>query len=171
MLEKYFTNDEFDILKKNDDLIYKSLEIVTKLFNDKNDKGGFPYVVHLLKVYSGVSDYIEKVCALLHDVVEDTDVTYIDLKNIGYSDEIINILKIITKNKGEDYSKYIDRIIDSENVHAMNIKLADLCHNMDIKRIKNPTANDYERVSKRYEPAYRKILNKINEMEKDYVRY
>ena len=41
---------------------------------------GFPYVIHLLKVYSGVSDYIEKVCALLHDIIEDTDVTYDDLR-------------------------------------------------------------------------------------------
>ncbi len=166
MLEKYFTEEEIDNLKNNQDLIYKSLEIVTKLFNDKDDKGGFPYVIHLLKVYSGVSDYLEKVCALLHDVVEDTEISYNDLKKLGYQDDVIDILEILTKNKGEDYSKYIDRIIDSKNIHAMNIKIADLRHNMDITRIKNPTANDYERVSKRYEPAYRKILNKINEMEK-----
>ena len=78
----------------------------------------------------------------------------------------MEILSILTKIKGEDYANYIKRIIDSENTHAMNIKLSDLRHNMDIKRIKNPTTNDYERISKRYEPAYQKILNKLNEMEK-----
>lgn len=166
MLEKYFTEEEFNVIKETNDLIYKSLEIVTKLFNEKCDKGGFPYVIHLLKVYSGVSSYLEKVCALLHDVVEDTDVTYDDLKGVGYSDEIIDILKIITKTKGEDYRKYIDRIIESSNIHAMNIKLADLRHNMDLSRIKNPTANDYERISKRYEPAYERINTKLKEMEK-----
>ena len=164
MLEKYFTEEELDSIRNTDDLIYKSLELVTKLFNDKCDKGGFPYVIHLLKVYSGVSSYLEKVCALLHDVVEDTDVTYDDLKSVGYSDEVIDILRIITKIKGEDYRVYIDRIIDSNNIHAMNIKLADLRHNMDLSRIKNPTANDYERISKRYEPAYERINNKIKEM-------
>ena len=171
MLKKYFTEEEYEKIKNTDELIYKSLEIVTKLFNEKCDKGGFPYVIHLLKVYEGVSDYLEKVCALLHDVIEDTDVTYDDLKEVGYNDDVITILTILTKLKGEDYRDYINRIINSENIHAMNIKLSDLCHNMDLGRIKNPTANDYERVSKRYEPAYQKILNKIEEMEKENVRH
>lgn len=166
MLKKYFTEEEYNNLKENNELIYKSLEIVTRLFNDKCDKGGFPYVIHLLKVYDGVSDYLEKVCALLHDVVEDTDVTYDELVDIGYNNDVIDILKVLTKLKGEDYRNYIDRIIDSGNIHAMNIKLSDLRHNMDLGRIKNPTANDYERVSKRYEPAYQKILNKLEQKEK-----
>ena len=165
MLKEYFSEEELIGLRKNSDLIYKSLEIVTRLFNDKNDKGGMPYVIHLLKVYSGVSDYLEKVCALLHDVVEDTDVSYDDLIDIGYNKEVIDILRILTKLKGEDYKDYITRIIDSGNKNAMNIKLADLRHNMDPSRIKNPTTNDYERISKRYEPAYQRILNKLSEME------
>ena len=166
MLEKYFTEEEYKIIKETDNLIYKSLEIVTRVFSEKCDKGGFPYIIHLLKVYSGVSDYKEKVCALLHDVVEDTDIGYNDLETVGYDKEIIEILTILTKLKGEDYRDYIDRIISSENVHAMNIKLADLRHNMDSGRIKNPSPNDYERITKRYEPAYEKIINKLNEMEK-----
>ncbi len=165
MLEKYFEEVEYQKLCASNDLIYKSLEIVTRLFNDKNDKGGMPYVIHLLKVYSGVSDYLEKVCALLHDVVEDTDVTFDDLKKVGFNDEVIEILMILTKEKGEDYRHYINRILNSDNRHAMNIKLADLRHNMDISRIKNPTTNDYERISKRYEPSYEKIYTKLNEEE------
>ena len=166
MLEKYFTEEEYQKLRETNDLMYKSLEIVTKLFNDKCDKGGFAYVVHLLKVYSGVSEYIEKVCALLHDVVEDTLVTYEDLSLVGYPSDVIEILRILTKLKGEDYRDYIERIVKSENIHAMHIKLSDLRHNMDLGRIKNPTANDYERVSKRYEPAYERINNQLQEMEK-----
>ena len=166
MLEKYFTEEEYKKIKETDELIYKSLEIVTRVFNDKVDKGGFPYVIHLLKVYSGVSDYLEKVCALLHDIIEDTDVTYDDLRMVGYNEEIIDILTILTKLKGEDYRDYINRIINSDNYHAMNIKLSDLRHNMDSGRIKNPTQNDYERITKRYEPAYEKISNKLNERRK-----
>ena len=166
MLEKYFEEEEYQKILSTNDLMYKSLEIVTRLFNDKSDKGGFPYVIHLLKVYSGVSDYNEKVCALLHDVVEDTDVTFDDLKKVGYDDAIIDTLEVLTKKKGEDYRDYIERIINSGNMHAMNIKIADLRHNMDLSRIKNPTSNDYERISKRYEPAYQKIMNYINEKEK-----
>ena len=166
MLEKYFEEEEYKRIKETDELVYKSLEIVTRVFSDKVDKGGFPYVIHLLKVYSGVSDYTEKVCALLHDIIEDTDISYDDLRMVGYSEEIIDILTILTKLKGEDYRDYIERIIDSENYHAMNIKLADLRHNMDSGRIINPKANDYERITKRYEPAYEKISNKLNERRK-----
>ena len=166
MLEKYFTEEEYKRIKETDELIYKSLEIVSKVFSEKCDKGGFPYIIHLLKVYSNVSDYKEKVCALLHDIIEDTDITYDDLRDVGYSEEIIDILTILTKIKGEDYRDYIKRIIDSGNTHAMNIKLADLRHNMDSGRIKNPRGNDYERITKRYEPAYEKISNKLNEMER-----
>ena len=166
MLREYFTEEEYQRLCKCDDLLYKSLEIAVRLFEGKNDKSGIPYVVHLLKVYSGVSDYKEKCCALLHDVKEDTDVTYDDLREVGFDEEIIEILKILTKNKGEDYGKYIDRIISSKNIHALNIKLADLAHNMDITRIKNPTVNDYERINKRYLPAREKILNELEKRRK-----
>ena len=164
MLKNYFSEEKYEYYKNQDDLIFKSLELVTRLFDDKVDKGGLPYSIHLLKVYSGVSDYIEKVCALLHDVVEDTDVTFDDLREFGYPEEVIEILKLLTKSKGADYQAYIDNIVDSGNAHAMNIKLSDLRHNMDINRIKNPTVNDYERVNKRYAPAYEKIQNKLNEI-------
>ena len=164
MLKKYFEEEEYERIKEENELIYKSLEIVCKVFDDKTDKGGFPYVIHLLKVYSGVSEYIQKVCALLHDIIEDTDVTYDDLRDVGYSEEIIEILTILTKVKGEDYRDYINRIIKSDNIHAMNIKLADLKHNMDSGRIKNPTTNDMERITKRYAPAYEKISNRLNEI-------
>ena len=166
MLEKYFTEEEYKRIKETDNLFYKSLEIITRVFSEKCDKGGFPYVIHLLKVYSGVSEEIEKICALLHDVIEDTDITYDDLRNVGYSEKIIDILTILTKLKGEDYRDYINRIIDSKNIHAMNIKLADLRHNMDSGRIKNPSPNDVMRITKRYEPAYERIYNILNEMEK-----
>lgn len=161
MLKQYFTEEEYEKLVQSNDLLYKSLEIMTKVFENKCDKGGIPYSVHLLKVYSGVYDYTEKCCALLHDIIEDTDVTYDDLKEVGFSEEIIEILTILTKTKGEDYSKYIDRIINSKNTHALNIKLVDLAHNMEVGRIKNPTVNDYERINKRYLPAREKILNEL----------
>ena len=166
MIKKYLSDLEYENIKKSDNLLYKSLEIITKLFNDKQDKGNSPYVVHLLKVYSNVNTYEEKIVALLHDVIENTEVTKEDLKDLGYNEDIINEIVILTKKKGEDYRDYIERIIKSNNIVAMNVKLSDLKCNMDIKKIKNPTTNDYERIHKRYEPAYDRILNKLNEMER-----
>ena len=165
MLEKYFTEEELEELKNNENLLFKALELVTRLFNNKTDKGGFPYSVHLLKVYSGVTDYNEKIIALLHDTIEDTEITDKDLL-ILFPKEIVNSVKVLTKKKGSDYQKYIDSIINSNDVHAMNVKLSDLTHNMDLNRIKNPSVNDYERVNKRYAPAYERIQNKLKEMEK-----
>ncbi len=166
MLKKYFTEEDYQKLKESNDLLYKTFELVIKLFDDKTDKGGMPYLNHLVKVYAGVKEYDEKIIALLHDVVEDTDVTFEDLKEFGYPASIIEALNYLTKRKGEYYPDYIDRIINSNNIHAMNVKLADLTHNIDIKRIKNPSVNDYERVSKRYVPAYNKILSKLEELKK-----
>lgn len=166
MLKNYFNEEEYLFYKENDNIIYKSLELANRVFEDKNDKGGLPYIIHLLRVYSGVSCEIEKAAALLHDIIEDTDITYQELEEFNINKEIINILKILTKLKGEDYAKYIDRIIKSNNIHALNIKLADLSHNMEVGRIKNPTINDYERINKRYLPAREKILRYIQEMEK-----
>ena len=166
MIKKYFSDLEYENLVNNDNLIDKSLEIITNLFNDKLDKGNSPYVLHLLKVYHGVNTSEEKIVALLHDVLENTDTTMNDLKELGYSKNIIDNIFVLTKKKGEDYRDYIDRIINSNNKVAMNVKLSDLKCNMDIKKIKNPTTNDYERIHKRYEPAYDRILNKLNEMEK-----
>ena len=165
MLKSYFDSDEYLKLKESSDLLYKTLELVLKVFDDKVDKGGLPYFNHLFKVYSGVSSYNEKIIALLHDIVEDTNITFNDLKEFGYTDDIILPLTYLTKKKGEYYPDYIERIINSNNVHTLNVKLADLKHNMDITRIKNPTVNDYERISKRYEPAYIKIKNKLDELE------
>ena len=164
MLNKYFTEEEILNLKNNKDLLEKSLDLILKLFNDKTDKEGIPYIVHLMMVYKGVSSYNEKIIALLHDALEDTDVTDSDLRYLGYNDEIIEPLIYLTKKKGEYYSDYIERIIMSHDIHVYNVKLSDLKHNMDINRIKNPTVNDYERITKRYKLAYEKLINAIENL-------
>jgi len=166
MLKEYFSSEEIESLKNNNDLLYKTLEIVLRLFNGKVDKSGIPYIVHLMKVYEGVFDYKEKIVALMHDIIEDTSVSLDDLKYLGYDDEVIMMLSYLSKKKGEYYPDYIDRLISSNNIHVLNIKLSDLKHNMDIKRIENPTMNDYERITSRYMPAYNKIQGKIEKLMK-----
>lgn len=169
MLKKNFTEDEYNKLKSSNDLLLKTLELVTKLFEGKTDKAGLPYYNHLLKVYANVSEYDEKIIALLHDVVEDTDITFDNLKEYGYPDSILEALKVLTKKKGEYYPDYIERIIESNNIQAMNVKLADLKHNIDINRIEKPTINDYERINKRYIPAINKIQNKLEQIKESKI--
>lgn len=129
------------------------LVLVTDLFRGKKDKGGYPYLDHLLTVSNKGKTYEEKLVGLLHDTFEDTDMTYQELKEFGVQDDILDAVVILTKKKGETYNEYIDRVKESKNELAINVKLNDLEHNMDIKRIACPTEKDYERL-KKYERAH-----------------
>ena len=166
MLKKYFTEEKYDELKKSNNLIYKALEIVSNLFKYDNDKGGYPYMLHLLYVYNHVDTMDQKVVALLHDVIEDKNVSSDDLLDIGFSKDTISDIETLSREKGSDYTKYIDNIVENGSYDALCVKLADLKNNMDMSRIKDPTIKDYERVEKRYNPSYEKILNKLKEMER-----
>ena len=164
MLREYFTEEKYDELKQSDDLIYKALEISTELFKNDVDKGGYPYVLHLLYVYSNVYTKEEKVIALLHDVMEDKKVTKEELLEIGFPSKIVNDVETLTRIKPIEYTDYIDNIIKTGSREALEVKLADLKNNIDLTRIKNPSVKDYERVEKRYIPSYEKILNRLKEM-------
>ena len=165
MLKEYFDEDKYLELKESDNLVYKALEIASKLFKHDTDKGGYPYVIHLLYVYRHVDTINQKVVALLHDTIEDKNVSGEDLLDIGFPKNIVEDVKILSKKKGTDYNKYIDNIIKNGSIDALLVKLADLKNNMDMSRIKNPSISDYERVEKRYAPNYEKILNRLKEME------
>ena len=164
MLKNYFDESKYEELKKSKDLIYKALEITTSLFYGDTDKGGMPYMLHILYVYQHVNSMEEKIIALLHDVIEDKDVTKEDLIEVGIPDKIVNDVVILTRDKKVDYQLYIDNIIANGSLAALNVKLADIENNMDITRIQNPTFKDYERVEKRYVPTFEKIMNRIKEI-------
>jgi len=122
------------------------------------DKGGEPYILHPLRVMMKLKDEKQRIVAVLHDAIEDTRVTDIDLVVKGLDIDLLNVILTLTRNKNESYDKYIDRI--SHNEFAIQVKLADLEDNMDMSRIKNPTGKDYERVDKYYE-AREKLLNAL----------
>ncbi len=166
MLKEYLTEEKYDELKSSNCLIYKALELSLELFKSDADKGGFPYVLHLFYVYKNVLEKEEKVVALLHDVMEDKNVTKEDLLEIGFPSKIVSDISVLTRRKDVSYDAYIDNIIKNGSKEALEVKLADLKNNIDLTRIKNPTVKDYERVEKRYMPSYEKILNRLKEIEK-----
>lgn len=137
-------------------MIEKAILIAVNAHRCQVDKGGKPYILHPLRLMFSIEDETEKICAVLHDVIEDTDVTLDYLRERGFSKEVLSALDALTRRKDETYDEFIDRII--ENKIACNVKLADLNDNMDISRIKNPTEKDYERLEK-YKKAKDKILN------------
>ena len=164
MLKDYLSEEKILELKDSDNYIYKALELCLNLFENNTDKGGYPYIIHLMYVYKNVSSIDEKVVALLHDTMEDKGIKEEELLSIGFTKKHVNDVKVLTRIKPMDYNTYIDNLIKNGSKEALNVKLADLKNNMDMTRIKNPTVKDYERVEKRYAPAYEKILNKLKEM-------
>ncbi len=167
MLKNYFDEDKYEEIKNEEVPILKALEIATTLFENDLDKGGRPYLLHLMYVYLHVSTKHEKTVALLHDVLEDKDVTKEDLLDVGFNEDIVNDVVSLTRVKPIEYNDYIDNLIKKGSVEALHVKLADLEHNMDISRIANPTVKDVERIKKRYIPTHEKITNRLEEIEND----
>jgi len=112
----------------------------------QKDKGGQDYFSHPLYVSSLVNTENEKIVALLHDVVEDTNITLDYLRDQGFSDDIIKAVDAITKRNSESYKDYLNRLC--KNKLAVKVKIADMTHNSDIKRIPNPQQEDFDRVQK-----------------------
>ena len=139
-------------------MLSKAIEIAAKAHRNQTDKGGSPYILHPMRVmlnFCGDEEEAVKICAVLHDVVEDTDVTLDDLRAEGFSEEIIAALDCLTKRKNENYDEFISRVLTNEI--ACRVKNGDLADNMDLTRIPNPTKKDIERV-KKYSAAADRIM-------------
>ena len=132
-------------------MIEKAIQIVVKAHEHQRDKAGQPYIFHLLRVMERGNTKTEKICGILHDLVEDTDWTFEKLKKEGFSDEVLGVLDCVTRRENEDYDAFIYRI--SQNPIAIKVKLNDLQDNMDIRRLKTITDKDKERLNK-YLKAY-----------------
>lgn len=114
-------------------LTKKALRLCFDAHKDQTDKTGMPYVFHPFHLAEQMTDEISTVCALLHDVVEDTDYTLEDLAEMGYPQEVIDVLRLLTHNPEVPYFDYVKAI--SVNPIAKQVKLADLAHNSDLSRM------------------------------------
>ena len=139
-------------------MLNKAIAIAAKAHDGQVDKGGKPYILHPLRVMMNCESEAAKICAVLHDVIEDTIITLEDLTSHGFAQEIIDALDCLTKRKGESYDDFISRILPNEL--ACHVKLADLTDNMDLTRIQNPTAEDEARIQK-YKLAADRILDAL----------
>lgn len=121
----------------------------------QKDKAGKRYVWHPIHVMINVKGYNEKIVALLHDIVEDTEVTVPDLKNLKFSKEVIEAVDVITKKKDQEYFSYLKSIRD--NSIAKKVKIEDLKHNSDLKRLRSITQKDIDRAIK-----YKKAIDYLS---------
>jgi (p)ppGpp synthase/HD superfamily hydrolase len=149
-----------EIFMRKGELLGKVLVLATNAHAGQFDRGGNPYILHPLKVMHYLkSDDEELQCiALLHDVVEDTNTTWEDLVAIGCTTRIISAVKALTKMPGENYDTYKEYVFGNED--AMRVKMSDLRHNSDIRRLKGITQKDIDRIAK-YNRFYLEIQTRL----------
>ena len=124
--------------------IERAIEIAARAHAGQVDKAGAPYIFHPLRVMFAVKTPEQKMTAILHDVVEDTDVTFEYLRTEGFSTEVLDAVKALTKADGEARLDAARRA--ANNAIARIVKLADVTDNMDISRITSPSEKDYARL-------------------------
>jgi len=147
---------------KKGELLSKMLHIATNAHHGQFDKGGNPYILHPLKVmhYLKTNDEELMAIALGHDVIEDTSVTYKDLREAGITERVIEGIRALTKQPGQTYDEYKEGVF--ANVDAMRVKMADLRHNTDIRRLKGVTEKDIARMAK-YNVFYLELAAALSE--------
>lgn len=160
-LLKYMSLFSLKYAYSRDILYLRACSIIDNVFKDKVDKAGERYLNHLYRVSNRLDDITEKIAGLLHDIVEDTEVTYYDLLEMGFPIDIIEIISLVTNKKIDKtnmtkeekldlYNQKIDSIINSGNIHALRVKEADMSDNYDEDRLKELPSEMQEWFSEKY---------------------
>lgn len=156
------------ILKDMDDDYDRAYRLVSYLFKDKRDKAGEPYLGHLIRVSDRLSMGDAKVAALLHDVVEDIDdISFDDLKDLGFSESIVDIVKIVTKDKskGISYHDWIGEIIATGNVDAIKVKYSDMMDNFSLDRLNKLDEETKRHLISKYKDEVERLRNYLDKNE------
>ena len=139
-------------MSTNNELLEKALRIAVEAHAGQVDKSGKPYIFHPLRVCYRCFTDEEKVVALLHDTIEDTEVTAENLLSEGFPRNIVDAVLSVSRNENESYEDFVKRT--RLNPLGRSVKLHDLEDNMDISRLEQVTEKDLGRLNK-YIKAYR----------------
>lgn len=139
-------------------LTKKAMQLMFEKHKNQIDKAGIPYVFHPMHVAEGMKDEYTTIVGLLHDVVEDTDVTFEQLSEMGFPEEVIEALRCLTHDKNVDYYDYVKKV--GENPIARPVKIRDLEHNSDLTRLEEITPEDLER-----EEKYKRCIEYLKDLE------
>ncbi len=143
-------------MQNNDHMLETAIRIAVDAHRGQTDLSGQSYILHPLRVMLAMSTDAERAAGVLHDVVEDTDVTLEGLREAGIPEDVIVAVDCVTKRKGETYDDYLDRIVG--NPIARRVKLADLDDNMRLNRLVTVTERDLKRFEK-YRHAKARLLS------------
>ncbi len=127
-------------------MLEKAMILAAKAHMGQLDKGGNPYILHPVRVMLGCKSTNEKIVAMLHDTLEDSDLTSDDLLKEGFSKEIVEAVVCLTRKAGQDYMEHIQEV--AKNPLARAVKLSDLADNMDLNRLPGLTPKDFQRLER-----------------------
>lgn len=133
---------------KSGQMLSQMLLLATNAHFGQYDLAGKPYILHPLKVmhWLGTDDEELQCIALGHDLIEDTTVTADTLYQMGMSERVVQGIVALTKVKGEDYETYKARVFTNRD--AIRVKMSDLRHNTDIRRLRGLSQKDFDRTAK-----------------------
>ena len=131
--------------------IKKALDLAREKHSGQYDKSEDDYIFHPIMVALQCESTNAKVVGLLHDVIEDTDTTAEELLQRGFSTTVVDALKLLTHDKSISYEDYVNRIKESRNKIAIEVKLADLTMNMDVERMNGKKPPKYDLYKWAYE--------------------
>ncbi|MEN6293596.1 MAG: hypothetical protein ABFD07_16475 [Methanobacterium sp.] len=141
----------------------ETILLAVNAHHGQKDKIGKDYILHPLWVMNHIEGYDEKIVAVLHDVVEDTTVSLEDLRNLEYSEKIINALDALTKRADESRFEYLDRAMSNEL--ALAVKKVDIRHNSSEERLNQLPESERERLIKKYKGDVEYIMSKFKRIE------
>ena len=122
----------------------RAIELAARAHAGQVDKAGAPYILHPLRLLLAVRTPEQRLAAVLHDIVEDTPVTFDDLLAEGFAPAVVDAVRALTKRPGEDRIDAARRA--AANPIARAVKLADVADNMDLSRLPAPTEKDLARL-------------------------
>ena len=133
----------------------RAIQIAAQAHEGQRDKAGDPYILHPLRMMLRMRQDEERIVAVLHDVVEDSDWTLDDLRREGFSEVVVEAVDALTRREDETYEAFVERA--GRYPLARQVKLADLEDNMDVTRLRSITEKDQARLD-RYHRARQHLL-------------
>lgn len=146
--------------------------LVDALFVGVKDKGGKPIADHSRRCVNYLSPntpYYVKLATALHDVIEDTPLTFADLRSLGYPQDTLNLLDAVTIRPGESYTGSINRLIGSKLFWALEMKLADNKDNTDPERLGRLDVDTKDRMEQRYAGVRDRLLEAMEDLDPQWV--
>jgi (p)ppGpp synthase/HD superfamily hydrolase len=140
-------------------LIEKSLQIALRAYAGKTDKAEREYILHPLRVMAKMTTDLERSAALLHDVLEDSNITAEELLAEGIPAEVVEAVQCLTKKEGEEYQDFVARA--KQNKIAARVKIADIEDNIDVLRLAALDDYDLARIRK-YHTAWRLLQEELD---------